>query len=37
MGMDDFCIEKRIYGKPQQLVGICTKDGMTCTYDIMLD
>ena len=37
MGMDDFCIEKRIYGKPQQLIGICTKDGMTCTYDIMLD
>lgn len=37
MGMDDFCIEKRIYGKPQQLVGICTKDGMICTYDIMLD
>lgn len=37
MGIDDFCIEKRIYGKPQQLVGICTKDGMICTYDIMLD
>ena len=37
MGMDDFCIEKRIYGKPQQLVGICTKEGMICTYDIMLD
>ena len=37
MGMDDFCIEKRIYGKPQQLVGICTKDGMECTYDIVLE
>lgn len=35
-GMDDFCIEKRIYGKAQQLIGVCTEDGMVCTYDIDL-
>ena len=36
MGVDDYCIEKRIYGKAQQLVGVCTEDGMICTYDINL-
>lgn len=36
MGVDDFCIEKRLYGKAQQLVGVCTNDGMICTYDIDL-
>lgn len=36
MGVDDYCIEKRIYGKAQQLVGVCTENGMVCTYDINL-
>lgn len=36
MGMDDFCIEKRIYGKAQQMVAVCTSDGILCTYDIDL-
>jgi hypothetical protein len=35
-GMDDYCIEKRIFGRAQQLVGVCTKDGMICTYDVDL-
>jgi len=34
MGMDDYCIEKRILGKPQQLVGVCTDEGVIATYDI---
>lgn len=36
MGVDDFCIEKRIYGKAQQLVGVCTENGIICTYDVDL-
>lgn len=36
MGIDDYCIEKRIYGVAQQLVGVCTENGMICTYDVNL-
>lgn len=35
-GMDDFCIQKRIYGKPEQLVCVCDECGIRCTYDIQL-
>lgn len=34
MGMDDLCVERRIFGKPQQLVCVCDSDGVKCTYDI---
>jgi hypothetical protein len=34
LGMDDYCITKRIYGKPQQSVSVCTDKGVKCTYDI---
>lgn len=36
MGVDDYCIQKRIYGKPQQLACICDKNGIVCHYDIEL-
>jgi predicted phosphodiesterase len=35
MGVDDYCIEKRIFGEPQQLVCICTDKGVKCTYDVI--
>lgn len=34
MGMDDFCIQKRIYGKPEQMVCVCDDSGVRCMYDI---
>lgn len=34
MGIDNYCIEKRIFGKPEQLVCICDEDGIVCSYDI---
>lgn len=34
MGLDDYCIEKRIFGKPQQLVCVCDDNGVKCSYDI---
>ena len=35
-GMDGFCVEKRIIGEPEQLVCVCTEDGIECHYDIPL-
>lgn len=36
LGMDDFCIQKRIYGKPEQMVCVCDSTGIKCSYDIDL-
>lgn len=35
-GVDNHCIAKRIYGKPEQLVCIVNSDGLKCSYDITL-
>lgn len=35
-GMDDFCVQKRIFGKPEQMICVCDKDGIVCHYDIAL-
>lgn len=37
LGMDDYCIQKRIYGRPEQMVCVCTEDGVACYYDIPLN
>ena len=34
IGMDDFCIKKRIFGKPEQMVCVCDGTGIACHYDI---
>jgi len=34
LGMDDYCISKRIIGIPQQLVCVCDENGVRCNYDI---
>jgi predicted phosphodiesterase len=36
MGVDDYCIQKRIYGRPQQMVCVCDDTGIMCHYDIDL-
>lgn len=36
LGMDDFCVSKRIYGEPSQLVCVCDSTGIRCSYDIKL-
>ena len=36
IGMDSYCIQKRIIGVPEQLVCICTQDGLKCTYNVEL-
>ncbi len=34
VGVDDYCIEKRILGKAQQLVCVCNNSGVKCSYDV---
>lgn len=34
IGLDDYCVEKRILGKSQQLVCVCDNSGVKCSYDI---
>lgn len=36
LGMDDYCVQKRIYGKPEQMVCVCDEYGVVCHYDIAL-
>ena len=35
-GVDSFCIEKRIYGEPEQMVCVCDDTGVICHYDVPL-
>jgi len=35
-GMDSFCVQRRIYGKPEQMVCVCDDHGIRCHYDIDL-
>ena len=36
LGVDDYCIQKRIFGKPEQMVCVCDENGILCHYDIQL-
>lgn len=36
LGVDDYCVSKRLYGQPEQLVCVCDESGIRCTYGIEL-
>lgn len=36
LGVDDFCVQKRIYGKAEQMVCVCNNDGIECSYLVKL-
>ena len=36
LGMDDYCVQKRIYGKPEQMICVCDETGILCHYDVPL-
>lgn len=36
LGMDDYCVQKRIIGKAEQMVCVCDESGVRCSYDIPL-
>ena len=36
LGMDDYCVQKRIFGKAEQMVCVCDCDGIRCSYCVPL-
>lgn len=36
LGMDDYCVQKRIYGKAEQMVCVCDSNGVRCAYPVPL-
>lgn len=36
LGIDPFCVQKRIFGRPEQMVCVCDKYGIRCHYDVPL-
>lgn len=36
VGMDDYCVQKRIVGQPEQTVCLCDDTGIICHYDVAL-
>lgn len=36
LGTDDYCVSRRIFGKPEQMVCVCDAGGIRCSYDIAL-
>lgn len=37
LGMDDYCVQKRIYGRPEQIVCVCDETGVRCSYNVGLN
>ena len=37
LGMDDYCVQKRIYGRPEQMVCVCDETGVRCSYNVDLN
>lgn len=37
LGMDDYCVQKRIYGRPEQMVCVCDDTGVRCSYNVALN
>ena len=37
LGMEDYCVQKRIYGRPEQMVCVCDETGVRCSYNVGLN
>lgn len=37
LGMDGYCVQKRIFGRPEQMICVCDENGIVCHYDIPLN
>ena len=37
LGMDEYCVRKRIVSDPEQSVSVCTDRGILCTYPVKLN
>lgn len=36
LGMDDYCVQKRIVGRAEQMVCVCDQSGVLCSYGVPL-
>lgn len=36
-GSDNYCMDKRLCNKPEQVISVITEDGLDCNYDVKLD
>ena len=36
LGMDDYCVQKRIVGRAEQMVCVCDESGVRCAYSVPL-
>lgn len=36
-GSDSYCMDKRLRGKPEQVISVITDKGLDCNYDVKLD
>lgn len=36
LGTDNYCITKRLFGSPEQIVCVVNDSGIACTYDVQL-
>lgn len=36
LGTDEYCISKRLFGKPEQIVSVMNDQGIVCNYDVDL-
>lgn len=36
-GSDNYCMDKRLRGKPEQVISVITDDGLECNYDIRFE
>lgn len=36
-GSDSYCMDKRLRGKPEQVISVITDKGLECNYDVKLD
>ena len=37
LGVDDYCVQKRIYGQAEQMVCVCDTEGVRCSYTVPLN
>lgn len=36
LGTDEYCVQKRIYGEPEQMILVCDASGIRCQYEVPL-
>ena len=37
LGMDDYCVQRRIYGRAEQMICVCDSEGVVCHYPVIFN